>query len=106
MQPVLRYVSPAELRRRFNDGDYARRASLGEFDQVLRRDSHPTLADSTEPFCTRSQIVSYVDSRGTRVAVVHQYRRRDGSIGGSGQPDPKLLVEAGVAYRVLEEPVP
>jgi hypothetical protein len=42
-----------------------------------------------------------MDAKGHKVAVVHQYVRRDGSLGGSGNPDPKMLLEAGNLYRVL-----
>jgi len=34
------------------------------------------------------------------VAVVFQYLRPDGSIGGSGRPDPKFLLRDGVQYVV------
>jgi len=60
------------------------------------------MTGSTEPFCTRSQIVAYVSVTGERVAVVHRYLRRDGTLDGSGMPDPKMLVEAGIVYRTLE----
>ncbi len=99
MGPLLSFVAPEELRRRFNAGDYARRATAGEFTEVITRDSHPTLAGSTEPFCTRSQIVACVAANGDKIAVVHRYLRQDGSLGGSGKPDPKMLLEAGVLYR-------
>jgi hypothetical protein len=101
-EPLVRYVDPRELRQRFNDGDYASRAAAGEFAIVLRRESHPTLAGSTEPFCTRSQILAYLDQDGERIAVVHRYLRADGTLGGSGRPDPKMLIEDGVIYRILE----
>jgi len=29
------------------------------------------------------------------VALVHQYLRRDGSLGASGKPDPKMLFDRG-----------
>jgi hypothetical protein len=32
------------------------------------------------------------------VALVHQYVRPDGSIGGSGLPDPKRVVIGGTVY--------
>jgi hypothetical protein len=100
--PSVQYVSPAELRQKFNNGDYVGRALAGEFTVVLRRDSHPTLEHSTEPHCTRSQILAYLNQGGERIAIVHQYLRRDGTIGGSGHPDPKMLLEGGIIYRVLD----
>ena len=99
MTPIPRFAGPEDLRRRFNDGDYVRRAASGEFTEVVTRDSHPTLAGSTEPFCTRSQILAYVDADGDKIAVVHRYLHQDGSLGGSGKPDPTMPLEAGVLYR-------
>ena len=38
-----------------------------------------------------SQTVDYLSLDGQLVARVHQYQRPDGSVGGSGRPDPKWL---------------
>jgi hypothetical protein len=84
----------------FNNGNYWDRAKQGEFTQVLRRDSHPASPKSNEPVCTRSQIVSYLNRRGKRIANVHQYLRMDGTIGLKGKPDPKALLIRGVLYYV------
>ena len=43
-----------------------------------------------EPRCTRSQKIRYYKGRQW-VVEVHQYKRRDGTIGASGKPDPKRL---------------
>lgn len=43
-----------------------------------------------EPRCTRSQKIRYYEG-GKWVVTVHQYKRRDGTIGASGKPDPKRL---------------
>ncbi len=48
-----------------------------------------------EPVCTRSQLVTYFDADGERVAIVHQYLRQDGTLGASGLPDPKWLLHGG-----------
>jgi len=100
--PPLVRVDAIELRRLFNDGRYRERALQGEFTQMLRKDGHPSAPAANEPFCTRSQIIAYVDGAGQRVAIVHQYLRRDGSLGASGLPDPKRLLLDGVLYAVLE----
>ena len=42
--------------------------------------------------------IAYLDSSGHRVAVVHQYLRKDGTLGGSGRPDPKKLFHDGKLY--------
>jgi hypothetical protein len=102
VSPKLRFVPKAELRRRFNDGGYWERARSGALATVVQRDGHPSPDQSGEPFCTRSQIVAYYDPALGRVAVVHQYLRQDGTIGGSGRPDPKQLIEGGVVFRPSE----
>lgn len=43
-------------------------------------------------------MVAYELPDGSRVALVHQYLRPDGTVGASGQPDPKWLLEDGVIY--------
>lgn len=45
-----------------------------------------------------SQTVEYWDKDGNKVARVHQYRKRDRTIGGSGKPGPKVLAHEGILY--------
>lgn len=45
-------------------------------------------------------MVSYRDNDGNEVARVHQYLRTDGTIGASGKPDPKRLLEGRTLYRL------
>ena len=97
-EPPERFVSPSELRRMFNEGDFWRRAEAGEFEKEILRDGHPSAPRAPEPICTRSMIIAYVDSGKEMVAVVHQYLRTDGTLGGSGRPDPKKLFINGVHY--------
>lgn len=92
----------AELRRMFNHGRYWARAESGELSARVQRDGHPSPDHSGEPYCARSQIVGYDDPLVGRVAVVHQYLRENGTVGGSGRPDPKQIVEAGIVYRPTE----
>jgi hypothetical protein len=56
------------------------------------------------PFCTRSQLISYLDDAGQEVARVHQYLQPDGTLGASGRPDPKRLLHDGILYFPLPEP--
>ena len=69
--PPVQSLSPAELRRMFNEGR------------------------------TRSVIIAYLEPSGLRVAIVDQYVREDGSLGGSGRPDPKRLLHEGTLYVAL-----
>ena len=85
------------MRRRLAKGDYLNRAINGEFGCCLAREmSFHSSRD--EPPETRSLMVAYVDDAGHRVFLVHIYLRPDGTIGGSGKPDPKWLFEDGVVY--------
>src|SRR3990172_4890954 len=90
-----RAVDEAAIRRAFNAGRFKERVDAGELIQQPREESihlKGRLARARrEPRCTRSQMVEYFEPSGLKVAIVHQYRRRDGSIGGSGRPDPKWL---------------
>ena len=86
------------MRRLFNDGRFYERVQQGELVARRRTDRHPTANRANEPYCTRSQIVEYVDLAGISVALVHQYQRRDGTLGASGEPDPRWVVIDGVVY--------
>lgn len=96
--PPVRYVSATNLRQRFNRGEYFERVQAGELRVRIKRNGHPSTEISGESFCTRSQFVSYFDRTDVRVALVHQYLRVDGTLGGAGRPDPKEIVEEGVIY--------
>ncbi len=91
-------VSPQELREIFNAESFWERAKNGQLVEKLDSEGHPSPRDSGEPPCTRSQIIAYLDSSGHRAAVVHQYMRKDGALGGSGRPDPKKLFHEGNLY--------
>lgn len=88
------------MRRMFKDSGILNRISSRELRQVLSRDDHPAPPTSGQPFCTRSQILSFFDEEGNKIVVLHQYKRPDGSIGGSGQPDPKRLLIGRTIYFV------
>ncbi len=61
--------------------------------ELFRYDAHCDPRRSGQPPCTRSQLYLY-SMDGAPVALVHQYTRPDGTLGGSGMPDPKVLVLA------------
>jgi hypothetical protein len=89
-------VPPAELRRRFAAGDYFNRALAGEFGCCLKDLGRSTSPD--EPPGTLSLVVAYPNDALHRVFLVHIYLRPDGTLGASGQPDPKWLLEDGSIY--------
>ena|SRR5688572_7367615 len=88
----------SELRRIFNERRFHERSLDPDSDvsTVLGQDSHPdTPPNRDDPQCTRSQYVRYYE-RGRLVAGAHRYLRPDGTLGGSGLPDPKMVeTEAG-----------
>jgi hypothetical protein len=91
-RPIVQ-VSSLIIQGIFNEQQFYPRARSGEFTSVLRRGGNRHLKNRPAdiPYCTHSQMVSYIDSTGEAVALVHQYLLPDGTIGASGQPDPKLL---------------
>ena len=54
-----------------------------------------------EPPGTRSQMRVIADGTDF-LALVHLYLRPDGSLGGSGRPDPKVVVHQGIEYFTRE----
>ncbi|MGH7907062.1 MAG: hypothetical protein ACREP6_10575, partial [Candidatus Binataceae bacterium] len=83
--PNIRRVTQEELRKLFNE-QYLGRIDAGEIQaRVIRgAERHPSLPAAVEPFCTRSQALSYIDpATNEEVARAHRYLRPDGSIGAS-----------------------
>jgi hypothetical protein len=97
-------VSPRELRDRFNRGNYVERVAAGELTARVLKDGHPSPPRAGLPICTRSQSIAYFDAKGDEVAMIHQYLKPDGTLGASGRPDPKRLLENGVLYVAWWEP--
>jgi len=89
-RPVRR-VTPAELRELFNAGRYHERVVANEMIATVESE-RPARPEANEPAGTISQMVWYHDASLRRVALIHQYLRRDGTLGGSGRPDPKRLL--------------
>ncbi len=81
--PRVIYADEIELRRRFNDGRYWERVQAGDLRAVVLKEPHPSPRRSSQPYGTRSQIVTNWDRSGQKAAIVHQYRLRDGRLGGS-----------------------
>ncbi len=92
-------IASAELRRIFNDRRLWAKVETGELIEKVIRSGHPAPHRSGQPFCTQSQMVGYYEAgRHQRVALVHQYLRPDGKIGGSGRPDPKAVLDGDTLY--------
>lgn len=91
------------MRQRFNKAQFVERVNAGALTSTTLEDRHPSLPGANEPFCTRSQMISYRDPDGNELARAHQYLRPDGTIGASGRPDPKRLYEKGILYGLIKK---
>jgi len=97
-RPPSQRISLSYLRQLFNEGDYWLKTQDGRLKERLLRDRHPSSPKAPVPLCTRSQLISYIDTDGQEIARVHQYLKPDGTLGASGKPDPKRLLHNGVLY--------
>ena len=93
------WVTPDEIRQHFNQSQLFERANQGELKRrVWGTDNHLNSYQRRkvkEPRCTRSQMVLYLTLDDKPLALIHQYRRSNGDLGGSGRPDPKRLFVDG-----------
>jgi hypothetical protein len=98
---IRRRVPPRVIRKIFNDNGYLELVKSGAWTARIDQSEPIRRPFPGHPRGTRSQIVHYLNERGHVMAIVHQYRKPDGSIGGKGKPDPKFLVHKGVLYHAL-----
>lgn len=96
-RPPIKRVTKGELRAIFNRL-YLADVLAGRLTEIIASDgrANPRM---DQPTGTRSQIVHYFDAAGRKVAIIHQYVLPDGTYGGSGKPDPKMVLdEHGVCH--------
>ena len=104
MPPVERLPVKA-LRELFN-AEVLPKIRNGELLEYVASENRPSLNAHQAPG-TKSQIVEYWGTDGSkmiRFAIVHRYLRPDGSLGGSGLPDPKEVVHEGTKFRPERPP--
>jgi len=101
--PPLRKVCEWELRDLFNDLQFYERLQAGELRAVPKRPPHPTSSATGQEPGTVTEVLEYFDS-STRVALVVQFTKPDGSLGGSGKPDPKRLLVGGEELIPFRDP--
>jgi hypothetical protein len=81
----------------FDRGRYAERARAGELIERELVRGRPSLG-SGHPAEAISRRVAYHDSAGRELAVAHELVLPDGTIGGSGRPDPMRVGVDGTLY--------
>ena len=91
------YVDSARLRQRFNELDLLGELHRGEIVGVVDWERPAQASAGQIPGTVSQRIFYYREDK--LVAVVHQYVRPDGSIGGSGRPDPKWLRDGDVILK-------
>jgi hypothetical protein len=85
----------------FNEGRFRERVESGELTAVVKAQRMPSQFHPERiPPGSVSQEVRYYDADNYEVARVHQYVKPDGTLGGSGLPDPKRLYIDGIMYRL------
>lgn len=99
----VRYVSQEFMRKIFNKSRYYKHALEGKVLTTIGKERHLPSPPKGEPFCTRSQYIIYCTQAGEFIAGVHQYLRPDGTLGGSGKPDPKRMIYKGQLFAVYLE---
>jgi hypothetical protein len=98
-----RRVPAAELRKVFRDSGIEKQVLEGKLLHRVEANGHPSPPLADEPICTRSQIVVYFDANKQKVCKIHRYLRKDGTLGASGLPDPKLVrVSDDLTYLLRE----
>jgi hypothetical protein len=96
-----REVDSTTLRALFREAQIDERLASGELTLIVKRGTERhARADTGEPPGTVSHVVVYLDGQGRAQAMAHEYLRPDGSIGASGQRDPKWLRFDGVVWRL------
>jgi hypothetical protein len=91
------YVSPDDLRDIFDRGRYSDRARSGELTERELVRGRPSLSSARPPDAI-SRRVAYYDDAGSELAVAHELTLPDGTIVGSGRPDPMRVHVDGTLY--------
>lgn len=104
-----RYVCPWILRRLFNESNITERAEREEVRVTYRKLPRRAPASAGQAPGAVTELLEYFLPDGTSIALAHQYRNPDGTIGASGRPDPKLLrtdVEILIPYPEADHSCP
>ena len=99
-RPPVQKITVTDLRKLFNT-EVLPKIGTNELLEVVLVSRLPS-PNANQPPGTVSQMVEYWDTEEGRLvkrATVHRYLRPDGSLGGSGLPDPKQVFHDGILYR-------
>ena len=92
------------MRDRFNSLGLAGLVRSGTFTAEPFEPDHPAPPEAGQVPGTRSQTLIYRDDAGNVIAMVHQYLKPDGTLGGGGLADPKWLNDGGTALIPFKDP--
>jgi hypothetical protein len=100
-QERVEEVDADTLRHLFSIGEFEERAKAGILTTRVRVGSeHPAPSRLGASPGTVSHMLQYFERSGRIVAMAHEYVLPDGSLGASGQRDPKWLRLEGVTYKL------
>jgi|SRR5208282_1269013 hypothetical protein len=101
--PQIKRVTEQQIQKIFNE-HYLDDITAGKIVETVMENRHPSLIAANEPYCTKSQMVSYRNpTTNEELARAHRYVRPNGSIGASGKPDPKRVLFDGIWYRIIKK---
>jgi hypothetical protein len=96
--PSVARVPASRLREIFNTQGFQALIDSGALLETVEAENAPSPA-SGQPSGTLSQLLAYRNSEGRIVLRVHRYLRSDGTLGGSGKPDPKYILHEDTIYK-------
>ncbi len=92
----VKLITQKQIRSLFNKTIYPKKRE-GKFSEIILKESYITDSPNGSD-CEKSQLIKYENDEGIEVARVHQYLRKDGTLGASGLPDPKRICQKGTVY--------
>jgi hypothetical protein len=96
----IKEISREEMRDLFETHQVLQKIATNELTTVLLRERHSDPIKSGQVFCTYSQILSIQDNKSDQIAIAHQYKKPDRTIGASKKPDPVWMYIGGIIYKV------
>lgn len=90
-------VSVAKLQELFNAVGFDQLVAQGQVTVHVLKE-HPAPPGANQAAGTLSQMIAYRDKSGAMLATAHRYLKPDGTLGGSGRPDPKSLMVGSILH--------